>query len=97
MSCCGTKRNELNARMPARPGTGPAGAAPATPAFGAAAGPATRGLEFEYVGGSVLTVVGQGTGLQYRFVGHGARASVDPRDRQSLAAVPQLRAVAARR
>ena len=52
---------------------------------------ALRGLEFEYLGGSVLTVIGQGTGMQYRFVGHGSRASVDPRDRASLARVLQLR------
>jgi len=95
MSCCGTKRSELTAVMPARPVPGPG--TPGVAAAGAPAGPAARGLEFEYVGGSVLTVVGQGTGLLYRFVGHGARASVDPRDRRSLAAVPQLRAVAARR
>jgi hypothetical protein len=57
----------------------------------------SRGLEFEYLGGSVLTVIGQGTGWQYRFVGHGARLGVDSRDRASLAAVPQLRAVGLRR
>jgi hypothetical protein len=48
---------------------------------------------FEYRGGRVLTVVGQGTGYQYRFVGFGARVSVDARDRASLAAVPYLRQV----
>ena len=86
MSCCGTKRTALES----------AATKPATPAVrpGAmAAGPARRGPDFEYVGGSVLTVVGQGSGLQYRFVGHGARHSVDPRDRVSLAAVPALREV----
>jgi hypothetical protein len=41
----------------------------------------------------VLTVTGQGTGYQYRFVGFGARVEVDARDRASLAAVPQLREV----
>jgi hypothetical protein len=67
----------------------PATAAPRP--LGIAAGALTRGPAFEYLGGSVLTVIGQATGLQYRFVGHGARARVDPRDRPSLAAVPQLR------
>ena len=84
MSCCGKKRTALD---------GAAMKAPAPRAGAIAAGPARRGPDFEYVGGSVLTVVGQGSGLQYRFVGHGARHSVDPRDRASLAAVPALREV----
>ena len=66
-------------------------------AFTSPAGAAQRGLEFEYLGGSVLTVTGQGTGLQYRFTGHGARASVDPRDRASLSRVPHLREIAVMR
>jgi hypothetical protein len=48
---------------------------------------------FEYRGGRSLTVIGKGTGYQYRFVGYGARLGVDPRDRASLAAVPGLREV----
>jgi hypothetical protein len=48
---------------------------------------------FEYRGGHVLTVIGRGTGYQYRFVGFGARVSVDARDRASLAAVPHLREI----
>jgi hypothetical protein len=67
------------------------------PKSAVAALPPSRGAEFEYLGGSVLTVIGQGTGWQYRFVGHGARLGVDYRDRASLAAVPQLRAVGLRR
>jgi hypothetical protein len=50
-------------------------------------------VQFEYRGGGVLTVIGQATGIQYRFVGYGNRATVDSRDRASLAAVPQLREV----
>jgi hypothetical protein len=38
-------------------------------------------------------VTGQGTGYQYRFVGHGARLWVDARDRAPLAAVPHLREI----
>jgi hypothetical protein len=53
----------------------------------------TRGTQFEYSGGHSITVVGQGTGYRYRFVGFGARLSVDPRDYASLAIVPQLREV----
>ena len=86
MSCCGTKRT-----APDRAATSARAAAPHSgPVAGAQV---RRGPDFEYVGGSVLTVVGQGSGLQYRFVGHGARHSVDPRDRASLAAVPALREV----
>ena len=93
MSCCGKKRTSLSS-------AGPALAAPLASRqhpFGVPAGTGARGLDFEYLGGSVLTVIGQGTGLQYRFVGHGSRASVDPRDRASLAAVPYLREVTPRR
>lgn len=90
MSCCGKTRSNAGS-------IGRATAASAVVvqpySFAAPAGTALRGTEFEYLGGSVFTVTGQGTGLQYRFVGHGARASVDPRDRASLARVPQLREV----
>lgn len=81
MSCCGKKRISVSS---------------APVSFAAPAGVAVRGRDFEYLGGSVLTVTGQGTGLQYRFVGHGARVSVDARDRISLARVPHLREVMAR-
>jgi hypothetical protein len=83
MSCCGKKRSNA----------GSISVATAVSAVPVPAGMALRPLQFEYLGGSVLTVTGQGTGLQYRFVGYGARASVDPRDRTSLARVPQLREV----
>jgi len=46
-----------------------------------------------YVGARSLTVIGQATGYQYRFIGYRARVAVDPRDRMSLAAVPGLREV----
>ncbi len=83
MPCCGKKRSSASL-------IGTATMASAVPV---PAGTALRPLQFEYLGGSVLTMTGQGTGLQYRFVGYGARASVDPRDRPSLARVPQLREV----
>ena len=88
MSCCGNKRNNAGSIGKT---TAPSVAVARPHAFAAPAGPAVRGPEFEYLGGSVLTVTGQATGMQYRFVGHGARASVDPRDRASMAMVPQLR------
>lgn len=92
MPCCGKKRMAPS----------PATASMAEPAVNgstsynavsASAGPATRETRFEYQGGRVLTVIGQGTRNEYRFVGFGARLSVDARDRASLAAVPQLREV----
>jgi hypothetical protein len=93
MSCCGKQRSNASSIATAM---NPSPVAVRPDSFTAPAGAALRGVEFQYLGGSVLTVTGQGTGLQYRFVGHGARASVDPRDRASLARVPQLREVVAR-
>ena len=81
MPCCG------KTRAPESPAT------PPTANAGTDARPAIRETLFEYRGGRVLTVIGQGTGLQYRFVGFGARVFVDARDRASLAAVPRLREV----
>ena len=40
-----------------------------------------------------VTVAGGATGRRYRFDRPGARVVVDPRDRPSLAALPQLRLV----
>jgi hypothetical protein len=79
MACCGKTRTTAS-----RPASSITNAGPL-------AGPATRDALFEYLGGRVLTVIGRGTGYQYRFVGFGACVSVDARDRASLAAVPQLR------
>ena len=80
MSCCGKKRSEASSST--------APSQNIAVAF-------MRGREFQYLGGGVLTVTGGGTGLSYRFVGHGARINVDVRDRASLALVPQLREVSA--
>ena len=84
MPCCGQKR-ALQQPVPT-PAT-----RPHTPTPIAIAATA----QFEYIGNRVLTVVGQGTGRQYRFVGNGARLTVDARDQSSLARVPGLRAVPA--
>ena len=46
---------------------------------------------FEYVGQSGLTAIGGATGQRYRFDRPGARIVVDPRDRPSLATVPNLK------
>jgi hypothetical protein len=87
MPCCG------KTRATPTPGLANPPAAGAGTDAGPSSGPAIRETLFEYRGGRVLTVTGQGTGLQYRFVGFGARVFVDARDRASLAAVPHLRQV----
>jgi hypothetical protein len=89
MSCCGKKRSSVSS-LPAKP----ASAVPSR-AFAGIAPPA-RGSEFEYLGGNVLTVIGPGSRLRYRFVGHGSRVTVDARDRASLARLPQLREIPTR-
>jgi len=83
MLCCGKKR----AGYPTQ------GAAARPAAEGASPTPPSAGAEFEYLGGAAMTVLGPVSGRRYRFVGHGARLAVDPRDRLSLAAVPGLREV----
>ncbi len=85
MPCCGQKRL---AQSPAK--------APASNQHWMRPAARVGTAVFEYLGNRVLTVVGQGTGRQYRFVGHGARLTVDERDRSSLAAVPGLRLLSAR-
>lgn len=85
MPCCGQKRAlQQSTPTPAIKPSGPPPVARATTA------------QFEYLGNRVLTVVGQGTGRQYRFVGNGAKLTVDARDQTSLARVPGLRAVPTR-
>jgi hypothetical protein len=85
MPCCGQKRL---AQLPAN---APVSNQHATSPVGR-----VNTATFEYLGNRVLTVVGQGTGREYRFVGNGARLTVDGRDRSSLAVVPGLRALPAR-
>ena len=87
MSCCGKNRAAAVAAIRS------AAESSSTQHSGVAAMNTTRGTHFEYRGGNSITVVGRGTGYQYRFVGYGARLSVDPRDAASLALVPQLREV----
>ena len=85
MSCCGKNRAAAVAAIQS------ASESSSARHSGVAAMNTTRGTHFEYRGGNSISVVGQGTGYQYRFVGYGARLSVDPRDHASLALVPQLR------
>ncbi len=52
-----------------------------------------QGARFQYIGKTAMTAIGLISGRQYRFGSPGAILQVDPRDRASLAAVPNLRQV----
>jgi hypothetical protein len=87
MPCCGKKREQFLAQgatssplgLPARP----------HPQF---AQPPK--VVFQYSGRTAMVVIGPISGTRYRFQGPGGRVEVDPRDRRSLAVVPNLRQVA---
>ena len=90
MTCCGRNRRALTptnrtGRSSFATGAG-RDSSPASPADMSA-------IEFEYLADKTLVVMGQGSRLQYRFVGRGARLKVDARDRVSLSMVPGLREV----
>lgn len=48
---------------------------------------------FEYIGRTGLTVMGTISGKRYRFDRTGSLICVDPKDRPSLSAIPQLREI----
>jgi hypothetical protein len=52
-----------------------------------------RAAVFQYIGKTGLTAIGPVSGRHYRFSHPGAIVEVDPRDRASLALVPNLRQV----
>jgi hypothetical protein len=88
MACCGQRRQQISRAMPVQRAINPAPAsnvnrAPGTP----------RTSTFQYVGKTALTAVGPVSGRNYRFNHPGAIVEVDPRDRASLASVPNLRQV----
>ena len=78
--CCGKNRqlaqNTTNQSRPVRPAPQPG---------------APSSAVFQYNGPSGMVVIGPVSGRAYRFGGPGARVAVDPRDRASLASVPNLR------
>lgn len=86
--CCGQNRRAASEAAPRANRSATSRAAVGTPARAV-----SNAVRFEYVGARGITVIGQATGYQYRFIGFGARVSVDPRDRASVAAVPGLRVV----
>jgi hypothetical protein len=82
--CCGAKSTPrpLATRPVAfRAQAGSPSSAPAAPAS----------VVFEYTGTTGLTVVSPVTGKRYRFDAPGAQLAVDPRDRNMLLYVPNLR------
>lgn len=89
MGCCGNQRRHFSVAAPARRG-----------APDPRAGLIQKGTKrsayayFQYLGATALTVHGPVSGQRYRFDRPGAIVAVDPRDRRSLAAVPNLRQVA---
>ncbi len=87
MGCCGNRRTQLYETRPTRPVGSPSSVATAE----------MRERQFvvcfEYCGQTGLTVIGGATGRRYRFEQPGSRVVVDPRDRPSLATVPNLRQV----
>jgi hypothetical protein len=88
MGCCGNRRTQFYATRPSRPTDSPGAKGTVVPT------PARQfTICFEYVGQTGLTAIGGATGRRYRFDRPGSRAIVDPRDRPSLATVPNLRQV----
>jgi hypothetical protein len=91
--CCGRDTRRTNNVSPVRPTTAPARPS-ASRSPRTAARPAAASAYFEYVGATGMTVQGPVSGRRYRFEGPGSRLAVDPRDRPSMAAIPNLRQVA---
>ncbi len=85
MACCGSRTLPPASTMPTGYRVPPANV-PAAPMT-------YRHAFFEYVGATAMTVTGGATGRRYRFERPGARVAVDPKDRASVAQVPQLREV----
>lgn len=88
MGCCGNQRRHFSVAAPTQRGTARPQAAdfhrePKRSAY----------AYFQYLGGKGLTVHGPVSGQRYRFDRPGAIIAVDPRDRRSVAAVPNLRQV----
>lgn len=89
MACCGQRRQQINRATPIQRTN-----VPALPR-NLHRPPAQNGTTtFQYIGKTALTAVGPISGRHYRFSHPGAIVEVDPRDRTSLAMVPNLRLVA---
>jgi hypothetical protein len=92
MACCGQRRQQMRSpAIPVRQVNNPA-----KPAGFSQSLAQKQGAVFQYVGKKAITAVSPISGRQYRFGYPGAVVQVDPRDRASLAAIPNLRAVGSR-
>ena len=90
MGCCGQRRSEVTRKpTPARPiiNALPTGVRPAQPHVRSSV------VAFQYTGTTTLTAIGPLSGRRYHFGAPNAVVEVDPRDRASLATVPNLRQV----
>jgi hypothetical protein len=89
MACCGQRRQQMRSEAIAvRLENNPA-----KPAGFAQLPAQQQGTFFQYIGKTAVTAVGPMSRRQYRFGYPGAIVQVDPRDRASLAAVPNLRQI----
>lgn len=88
MGCCGNQRRSFPAMAPVQRGAG----RPQAAVFYRESKRSAYAY-FQYLGTTGLTVHGPVSGKRYRFDGPGAITAVDPGDRRSVAAVPNLRQV----
>jgi len=94
MSCCGNKRTQFLQNQQGSPLNHPEmrpGNYPAVPEQ-----PNSKrysSIFFEYTGKTGMTVWGSASGKRYRFDRPGSLVIIDPRDRPSMALVPNLKQV----
>ena len=86
-SCCGQKRAAARSTVTTRSSSESGENNPSVKMAG------SQTTHFQYVGGRMLSVVGEATGLRYQFAGHGAVVSVDSRDRLALTRIPWLKEI----
>lgn len=89
MACCGQRRQQMRRpAIPVRQANNPA-----KPTGFTQSPVQQQGTTFQYVGKTAIIAVGPMSGRQYRFGYPGAILQVDPRDKASLAIVPNLRQI----
>ncbi|HPS73986.1 MAG TPA: hypothetical protein PLD52_06790 [Bacteroidales bacterium] len=92
MSCCGKKRASFPAGPPGLPAPFTVRQTARSPeSAGEPGNSRSSSIFFEYTGKTGMTVWGAISGKRYRFEKPGSRVMIDPRDRPSLAQVPNLK------